>query len=381
MIDLFETLAVGGITNRRQHCPICDPSKQHSRSLKLSDSGFICFRCGQTGNSQAALKLFDLAIPTTRDPSYYQLDRTRETAWVIYARNKTAAQDYLLDRGYPQTVLDLEFGYASNSTTLATAGMSSSAIESIGLNTATPQRELFADRIVFPIRNARGAITHFQARATNAESKCKWLACSDRTYGSLNQKLYNADRIGTWSKSMGPTLILCEGISDALALTSMGLPAVATFGIQQLQLMQHRELFNCNIIAAYDNDRHPIGMNTVAGKSKSWVAMLPQLAALQRQMAPGYNIFTLDIPNLSGVKDIFDLCQYLDWDAAAFLEYGAASSTSLATKIIETFGLSNLGDTIKHLAGLTLTSTQATTIEQAVLIDGGWLNVIKAAFH
>lgn len=365
----------------RHHCSLCDPNKQHSRSFKVGATGYFCFRCGERGSLISAAKLLLKEEEEEAARKIKGLNQTdAETAAVIYERAKDFSLGYLIQRGYPEQVVGCDLGFAEHPRALQQT-LKWEMVKSLGLASRHDCLELFNQRIVFTIRNAAGQITHFQARSTDPSSTCKWLA-SNQTEGALpiSSALYNAHKLKQWKIEGVSSVIMCEGITDALALECLGLPVVATFGIQRLNLERHVALFDFNIVALYDNDCFPLSTTKLSGKEKSWPSILPQLAALQRVMPADKLIHTLDVPKVGGIKDAFDLCRYLNWDLNAFITYGENHTTTLASKIAKVFGLKN-PDTLKHLAGVPCPPPLMIQLEREINNQGGWLNAIAASFY
>jgi hypothetical protein len=362
----------------RYHCPVCDPNKQHSRSFKVSTNACFCFRCSETGSLTRAHQLLLGQEPIR---TFKKLDQANaETAAIIYDRAKGFSFGYLLERGYPEQIVECALGFAEHSHALQEV-LKWDAVKGLGLDSRYNNLELFNQRVVFTIRNAANQITHFQARSIDSDNNCKWLA-SNLTEGALpiSSALYNAHKLKQWKADGVRSIVLCEGVTDALALECLGVPVVATFGIQRLNLDRHVDLFDFNIVALYDNDCFPLSTTKLSGKEKSWPSILPQLAAIQRNMSAGNLIHTLDVPKISGLKDAFDLCKYLEWDLAAFLSYGEQNTQLLASKIAKVFGIEN-PDTLKHLAGIPCPEFLMAQLEQAIKNQGGWLNAIAASFY
>lgn len=362
----------------RHHCPVCDPAKQHSRSFKVGAGGCFCFRCGEQGSVTRANQLL---LKEEAGRTLKRLNQANaETAAVVYGRAKGFGLGYLIDRGYPDQIVKCDLGFAEHVQVLQEV-LKWEAVKGLGLASKYDCLELFGQRIVFTIRNAASQITHFQARSVEPNSNCKWLA-SSQTEGALpiSSALYNEHKLKQWKLEGVSSVFICEGITDALALECLGLPVLATFGIQRLNLDRHVALFDFNIIALYDNDCFPLSTTKLSGKEKSWPNILPQLAALQRAMPNNKLIHTLDVPKLGGLKDAFDLCKYLNWDLTAFLHYGEEHTQPLASKIVKVFGVEN-PDTLKHLAGVPCPEILMRQLEQQIKNQGGWLNAIAASFY
>jgi DNA primase catalytic core, N-terminal domain len=365
----------------RRFCPECDSAKEKSPSISLNTAGFTCFRCGLSGSYAKALTLLEGEPAVFREVDK-DLKQAAETAWAVYSHHKDLALPYLLNRGYPQQIENVEFGFAPSNKTLLKEGLSWNKIVSLGLASSTKDIESFNQRVVFVIRNAFGEITHFQARAVDPNSRCKWLASTESGLSKMpiSSTLYNEHKIKAWQYKKVSLVFLCEGITDALALEVLGLPVLATFGIQHLQLHKHQELYNLNIIASYDNDRHEFSTSKLSGLEKSWPIVLPQLACLQRQLEAGCEIHILQVPKVSGIKDMFDLCQYLNWEVSGLLEFTQQETKPLAEKIVQSFGIDHV-EIIKHLAGIHISEEIKLGVEASVNKRGGWLNAIAAAFY
>ena len=99
----------------------------------------------------------------------------------------------------------------------------------------------FRDRIIFPIRDARGRVIAFGGRAMSPDVPAKYLNSPDTPLFHKGSVLYNLDQARAKAHESG-TLIAVEGYMDVIAMTRAGLShAVAPLGTaltaDQLSLM------------------------------------------------------------------------------------------------------------------------------------------------
>lgn len=389
-MSIVNTLMEHGLPliNQRWFCPKCDPESTKSRSVKFYENSYSCFRCGDKGNTQQALSVF---LNFTDSESFkvlhpdFKYFRSRADACriidAVYRRQNHSAVAWLLERGYPESAVSTwNVGFAPNDRYLQSQGISWEQIELAGLGCKNKPRELYTDRVVFPIYDARGNLTHFQARSTDPESEYKWLASKTKTEDSsvvpLSSVLFNAQHLSNF-KEQFRCVFLCEGLTDAHALKALGLPVIATFGIQNLKLLRHSEyLKGLTIFACYDNDRYPVG-HTYAGDYKSWHPILPQLAMLEDALEGESKIYTLDVPRRSGIKDIFDFCQALNWSGEDFVDYCSDHCRPLAEKALEVFSEKQTFALVEILKYLTCSQEIKIEMQKRVEANGGWLSVLR----
>jgi hypothetical protein len=102
------------------------------------------------------------------------------------------------------------------------------------------------------------------------------------------------------------------------------LTAVGTFGVNAALTPFFKELEGVeSIVAVYDRDKYPIG-HPKQGQYKSWSNILPSLIELGIQCQKP--IYTLMVPNQSGIKDLNDFLLDLAFDRAAFLDYASKAA-------------------------------------------------------
>jgi hypothetical protein len=286
--------------------------------------------------------------------------------WRAYQQHDSLAKEWSVSRGYP-TELDVDWGYAPEGNTLRSAGIDRKTIELAGL--ASEKGELFSNRVVFPVKNFRGKIVGFQARAVE-DSPVKWLASKPNIYGSIDKYFYFPQQVNL--KSTEP-LFLCEGVTDALALKVLGIEVLGSFGIQRLPLDLLLQLER-PLVAVYDCDYQDFSCGE---RTKSWQYVLPQLAWLQRQR-PDLKISCWKLPTISGATDCFDVCKYYNWHAESLYAHYQRGLRSIPTLAVET--IHDLQTLLEAIAGLTITELESQAIEAKVLTHGGWLKTLSDYF-
>jgi len=163
----------------------------------------------------------------------------------------SAARDYLEKRGLPETTLEqFQIGYADNSRNglfqhLTGKGVSPDDIVTAGLAIKPDDGgnpfDRFRNRIMFPIRDARGRATAFGGRAMDANQPAKYLNSPETPLFDKGRSLYNHQPAREAAGKV-QSLIVAEGYMDVIALSQAGFKhAVAPLGTaitaDQLQLM------------------------------------------------------------------------------------------------------------------------------------------------
>ncbi|MEM7711175.1 MAG: toprim domain-containing protein, partial [Pseudomonadota bacterium] len=175
------------------------------------------------------------------------------TKWFKFQLNTgiaAEARDYLKGRRLrPETLDRFEIGFAPSVPdallkALEQKGISWDLIEGAGLALAEDdgrRRDRFINRIIFPIRDARGRCIGFGGRAMNPKSPAKYLNSPETELFDKGANLYN---LGPARKAAGQsqTLVVAEGYMDVIALAQAGFEAaVAPLGTavteRQLQLL------------------------------------------------------------------------------------------------------------------------------------------------
>ena len=161
-----------------------------------------------------------------------------------------AARDYLAGRGLDEAALArFEIGFASDGRTTLFEHLKAKSIpvedmDKAGLvvvpDSGTPY-DRFRDRIIFPIRDARGRAIAFGGRAMSPDAKAKYLNSPETPLFHKGSSLYHHGPAREASGKAG-SLIVAEGYMDVIALALYGFEhTVAPLGTaiteDQLRLM------------------------------------------------------------------------------------------------------------------------------------------------
>ncbi|MFY9212631.1 MAG: DNA primase [Aestuariivita sp.] len=162
-----------------------------------------------------------------------------------------AARDYLAGRGLKDAALERwEIGFAPDAWQalwdhLRGKGVEEELILAAGLakpsNKGKKPYDTFRNRIIFPIRDARGRAIAFGGRAMDPSDSAKYLNSPETELFDKGRSLYNHAPART-AAGKGQPLIVAEGYMDVIALSEAGFGAsVAPLGTavteSQLQLL------------------------------------------------------------------------------------------------------------------------------------------------
>ena len=149
------------------------------------------------------------------------------------------ARAYLDKRGMrPETRERFEIGYAPNGNALMQhlkgQGMDPVLMQRAGLlgkpDDGRDMYDFFRDRIMFPIRDARGRLISFGGRSMDPNARAKYLNGPATTLFDKSAALYNIGPARA-AAGQGQTLIVAEGYMDVIALSEAGFEAtVAPLG-------------------------------------------------------------------------------------------------------------------------------------------------------
>ncbi|HUF55918.1 MAG TPA: DNA primase, partial [Thermohalobaculum sp.] len=161
-----------------------------------------------------------------------------------------AARDYLAGRGLADATLKrFEIGFAPDSRTHQTAHFQEKGVLEDAIAAGLAIRpddggapfDRFRNRVMFPIRDARGRCIAFGARALSPEARAKYLNSPETPVFSKGRALYNHAPAREAAARAG-TVVVAEGYMDVIALAQAGFAhAVAPLGTavtaEQLQLL------------------------------------------------------------------------------------------------------------------------------------------------
>ena len=154
---------------------------------------------------------YEQQLPHSRSAQQYFKQRGLSRDTIAYWRLGYAPEDWQhLEKAFPQDIEGLKL---------------------LGLiRTSDNGRDfdLLRDRVIFPIRDAKGRIVGFGGRALNDEIKPKYINSPDSEVFHKNQLLYG---LYEGRKLKAENWLMVEGYMDVIALQQAGIPgAVATLG-------------------------------------------------------------------------------------------------------------------------------------------------------
>jgi DNA primase len=256
-------------------CPFHD-ERSPSFSVHAEEKLYHCFGCGVGGD------LFDFvcekegidfpqAVELLAERYGVEVKRDKEDPEAEKRRKERDRLQQLLERSasfYAATYRDSEEA-AKSREYLASRGLEAGALESFGVGFApsawdtlivraqragfSPQEmatvglaqkgknggmyDRFRSRIMFPIRDARGRVVGFGARATREDQKPKYLNTAETSFFRKSEILYGID-LARPAMAKAGRAILVEGYTDVIALHQAGL--TETVGIMGTAMTEHQ---------------------------------------------------------------------------------------------------------------------------------------------
>ena len=292
--------------NRKACCPF---HAEKTPSFTIYENGYHCFGCGAHGDAigfvmqtegvefiEAVSRLASqagLEVPKPT-PQAAEAERRRhdltgvlDLAAASFQRRLRLPEgrrtlEYLRGRGLSEaTIGDFGLGWSGPgrgalAADLAREGVEAALMEEAGLTRADPDggraRELFYDRVMFPIRDRAGKLISFGGR-TLGDGAPKYVNGPETALFSKRRGLYALDRARA---ARGAEIVVVEGYMDVIALHQAGFPgAVAPLGTA-LTEEQMAELWRLSPapILCFDGDAAGRRAGTRAAE-----AVLPHLAA------------------------------------------------------------------------------------------------------
>ena len=243
----------------------CPFHNEKTPSFTVYDDGYHCFGCGAHGDAASfAMQTQGLSFPDAvaqlaqeaglevpkASPRAAEAERQRldfgavlEAAQASFARRLrepegAAGLAYLRGRGLSeQTIACFGLGWSGDGRGSLTRELGAKGIEPARLLEAGlvregeggERRELFFNRVTFPIRDRRGRVISFGGR-TLGDGKPKYLNGPETSLFQKRRTLFALDLAREGVRG-GADLVLVEGYMDAIALHQAGFPgAVAPLG-------------------------------------------------------------------------------------------------------------------------------------------------------
>jgi DNA primase len=267
-------------------CPFHD---DHDPSLSISPDKQIykCFVCGAGGNvfnfvkdhekitySEAIVKVAAMVsypLEYNQNPSidpkiqsYYDV-LNEYVKYVRYTLNTTAAQQaksYLIKRGLTEATLQkFEIGYnpSEDAATSFLLAKNYPLDQTVRVNVTRSNeygnKDVFSQRIIFPIHSPQGQVVGFTARSINPNESSKYINTTETPIYVKGRLLFNYHRALKAIKEQ-QSVVLVEGVMDTIALDQVGIHnVVATLGTactkDQMRLLQQA---TNHVIMCYDAD-------------------------------------------------------------------------------------------------------------------------------
>lgn len=264
-IDLAEligsriTLKKAG-ANYKACCPFHD-EKTPSFNVRPDKGFYHCFGCGAHGDAISFVREFDglgfteaveelakrvgLEVPYDRAAKQeIQQARTLTDALdfasrfyrsALQSQQGSFARDYLQERGLNSTVMEqYQVGFAPGTGT-ALFDAASKDLHGPLIETGTVSdrygrpRDLFRNRVMFPIRNSRGRTVAFGGR-TLGDDKAKYINSPESDVFHKSREIYGLFEAKQAIRQLDKLLVV-EGYMDVIALAQHGIHfAVATLG-------------------------------------------------------------------------------------------------------------------------------------------------------
>lgn len=201
----------------------------------------------------------DLDQPIAQEGNLYDLLENVAQFYERQLPHSKSAQQYFKQRGLrPNTIQFWRLGYAPEDWQhLAKAfPQDIEGLKLIGLIRSSDSGrdfDLLRDRVIFPIRDAKGRVVGFGGRALNDEIKPKYINSPDSEVFHKNQLLYG---LYEGRKQKAQDWLMVEGYMDVIALQQYGIyGAVATLGTasntEHLNILFKQ---NNRITIAFDGD-------------------------------------------------------------------------------------------------------------------------------
>lgn len=280
------------IKKGKNYVAVCPFHDDHDPSMSISQDKqiFKCFVCGAGGNvfnfvkdyekiqfNDAVIKVANyigytldekyIINQTKIDPKQQALfnvlnEYVKYTRYILNTEDAIDAKKYLLNRGLDEnTIQKFEIGYNLNndqSTKFLLAkgfDLESCVKTNITRINEFGSKDVFNQRIVFPIHNPQGQVVAFTARTMNPNESSKYINSTETPLYIKGNLLYNYHRA---IKNIKQTkeIIIVEGVMDVIALDRVNIEnVVATLGTactkEQITLIQNA---SNNVILCYDSD-------------------------------------------------------------------------------------------------------------------------------
>lgn len=277
----------------RSMSAVCPFHDDHDPSLSISEEKQVykCFACGNGGNVytfvqnyekcsfiEAVCKVAELidypleiqksSFETKKDPRKEALYKCMNEAihfmhFQLNTLEGKPALEYLIKRGLDKTILDrFEIGFNGGNDQvvhfLQAKGYPESDMLACNLARMNEQgiKDVFFNRITFPIHDSLGNPIAFTARSMNPENSSKYINSNETELYIKSNVVYNYHRAKDACRKEA-RVIVTEGVMDVIAFARAGIDhVVATLGTactkEQIRLIKQ---CSNHVVFCYDGDR------------------------------------------------------------------------------------------------------------------------------
>lgn len=280
------------IKKGKNYVAVCPFHDDHDPSMSISQDKqiFKCFVCGAGGNvfnfvkdyekiqfNDAVIKVANyigytldekyIINQTKIDPKQQALynvlnEYVKYSRYILNTEDAIDAKKYLYNRGLDDNIIQkFEIGYNLNndqSTKFLLAkgfDLESCVKTNITRINEFGSKDVFNQRIVFPIHNPQGQVVAFTARTMNPNESSKYINSTETPLYTKGNLLFNYHR-AIKSIKQQKEIIIVEGVMDVIALDRVNIEnVVATLGTactkEQISLIQNA---SNNVVLCYDSD-------------------------------------------------------------------------------------------------------------------------------
>ncbi|CAM3527141.1 DNA primase [Erysipelothrix anatis] len=288
-ISQYMTLTKKG----KNYWGVCPFHDDHDPSMSVSPDRQIykCFVCGAAGNvfsfienfehitfiesvTRAASRLnidvseYQTVNVVPKDPEkekiYEALKEAQQfTALQLSTKDGKEAHEKLQQRGYTQATIDrfgigVALGNNQIYNYLSAKGFDDELLIKADLIRMTDDgfRDVFYNRIMFPLHDPYGKAIGFSARALHDSNSVKYINTSETEVYTKGNMVYNFHNAKEYARKEG-YLIITEGVTDAISFSTIGVEnVVSLLGVactpQQIRILKQA---TNDIVLAFDGDR------------------------------------------------------------------------------------------------------------------------------
>ena len=267
---------------------VCPFHEDHSPSMSVSKDKQIykCFSCGAAGNVFSFVENYENvsfmeAVKIVADKAGFSLSGNitvkKETKFtreyemmdiaLKYFQNTLNTKEgkdalkYLNDRGLSEgDIKEFDIGLSPSNNSLnmllEKKGFNYNEMRDVGLIIDSSNiKDVFSERIMFPIHNIDGNVVAFTGRVYNKEDRAKYLGSKETKIYHKSNILFNYHRAKDAIK-LKKEIILVEGNMDAIRLYVSGIKnVVALMGTaltkEQIEIIKK---LRCKVVLMLDND-------------------------------------------------------------------------------------------------------------------------------